>query len=63
MKVVVDTKVCQNWGQCAMTAPEVFHVGPDGLMTVLLENPDESMRAKVEDAVDGCPEQALRLED
>jgi ferredoxin len=62
LKVVVDWDLCQDHGQCAFAAPEVFEIGEDGRMHVLIEEPDESLRSKVEDAADVCPVQAIKLE-
>ena len=49
LKVVVDWDLCQDHGQCAFAAPEVFEIGDDGRMHVLIEEPDESLRSKVEE--------------
>jgi ferredoxin len=62
-KVIVDWDLCQDHGQCAFAAPEVFQIGDDGKMVVLVEEPDESLRSKVEDAADVCPVQAIRIQD
>ena len=63
MKVVVDFDVCQSNAICQGLAPEVFEVRDDGYLYVLQENPDESLRTKVEMAVNSCPVQAITLED
>jgi ferredoxin len=44
-------------------APEVFEVRDDGFLYILNETPDESLRARVEEAVRLCPTQAITLED
>jgi ferredoxin len=44
-------------------APEVFEVRDDDFLYVLQENPPEELRAKVEEAVQRCPKQAITLED
>jgi ferredoxin len=41
--------------------PEVFEVGDDGYLYVLDENPPESMRAQLEEAVRSCPTQAISI--
>jgi ferredoxin len=41
----------------------VFEVRDDGYLYLLQENPDESLRAKVEMAVNSCPVQAISLVD
>lgn len=62
MKVVVDWAACQDHGQCCFAAPEVFQLDDAGKMVVLNENPDESLRDKVEEAADVCPLQAITIE-
>lgn len=63
MKVVVDMDKCQDHGQCAFSAPEVFEINAEGKLVVLNESPDESLRDKVEEAADVCPVQAISIED
>jgi ferredoxin len=63
VKVVVDFDACQSNAVCQGIAPEVFEVRDDGFLYILQENPDEAMRAKVEDAVRSCPVQAISIED
>ena len=64
MKVVVDWDKCQDHGQCAFEAPEVFQIDPEtSKLVVLQEEPDESLRDKVEAAADVCPVQAILIED
>ena len=43
-------------------APEVFEVRDDGFLYVLNETPDESLRAKVEEAARLCPTQSITIE-
>jgi ferredoxin len=42
-------------------APEIFQVGDDDQLTVLNENPPESLRERVLRAVKVCPKQAISL--
>ena len=63
MKVVVDFSLCDSNALCAEAAPEVFEVRDDDLLYVLNENPPESLRAKVEQAVRVCPKQAIKIEE
>lgn len=63
MKVVVDFDLCQSNGICQGLAPEVFEVDDDGYLQLLQEHPDESLRSKVEMAVNSCPVQAISLVD
>ena len=62
MRVVVDYDLCESNALCMAAAPEVFEVRDDDYMYVLQENPPEELRAKVEEAVQRCPTQAIKLE-
>lgn len=61
MKVVVDYKLCESNALCMEAAPEVFEVREDDRLYLLQEDPAESLRAKVEQAVRVCPKQAIRI--
>ena len=63
MRVVVDYDLCESNALCMAAAPEVFEVRDVDFMYVLQENPPEKLRAKVEEAVQRCPKQAIKLED
>jgi ferredoxin len=63
MKVVVDYDVCASTGACMQVCPEVFEVRSDGYLYVLQENPDASLRDKVQQAADLCPTGAISIED
>jgi len=67
MKVIADHDLCQGHGVCEDTAPEVFRLvasadGGYSLVEILVEEPDEALRRKVEEAVRYCPNRALKLE-
>lgn len=62
MKVIVDMALCQDHGQCAIAAPEVFRMNDDGKLEYDA-TPSEAMRDYVEEAADVCPVQAILLED
>ena len=61
MKVVVDFDLCEANAVCMDNAPEIFRVEEDDTLTILQENPPDSLREKVENAVRLCPKQALSL--
>lgn len=63
MKIVVDYELCEGNAVCAKVAPEVFEVGDDDRARVLIENPGEELRPKIEAAVRRCPRQALAIVD
>ena len=62
MKIVIDFDLCEANAVCMEVCPECFRVEEDDSLTVLVENPAESLRAKVEEAVRLCPRQAISLE-
>lgn len=61
MRVVVDYDRCESNAICMQVAPEVFEVRDDDFLYVLNETPGEELRAKVEEAVQRCPKQALSI--
>ena len=63
MRIVVDYDRCESNGLCMGILPEVFEVRDDDFMYVLDETPPEELRAKVLQAVNACPTQALSIED
>lgn len=63
MRVRIDWDLCQGHANCMGDAPEVFRVDDDGKLTVLLEQPPESLRDKVTLAVRYCPTGAIRVEE
>ena len=63
MRVVVDMDVCESNAICQGIAPEVFEVRDDDVLYLLIEQPDESLRPKIEQAVRMCPKQAISIED
>jgi len=63
MRVVVDFNQCESNALCMAAAPEVFDLDDDDQLHVLIENPAEDLREKVELAVRTCPKQAITLLD
>jgi len=61
MRVVIDENLCEGNAECMRLAPEVFVVGDDDRAHLLVEQPDESLRSRVEAAVRRCPRQALAI--
>lgn len=62
MRVVVNMSQCESNALCMGVAPDIFVVDDDDNLTVLDEHPDESARARVEEAVRMCPKQAISIE-
>lgn len=62
MKVVVDFTKCTGLGICESLAPDFFEVNDEGDLVLLKEDiTDEELQA-VEEAVSGCPTEALLLQ-
>jgi ferredoxin len=64
MKVIVDELRCDAHGVCVDVCPEVFSLNDDDdMVTVLVDEPDESLREKLNRAALVCPKAAIRIED
>ncbi len=63
MRVVVDYDLCESNAICMQIAPDVFEVRDDDFLYVLNETPGEDRRASLDEAVQRCPKQAIRVED
>lgn len=61
MRVVVNPDLCEGNALCVKEAPEVFVLGDDDQAHLLIENPPEALRQKVDRAVRRCPRNALTL--
>lgn len=62
MKVVVDFDLCESNAVCMGIAPEVFEVRDDDFLYILDESPPETMRERLQEAVQACPRAAIKLE-
>ena len=67
MKLRTDLDLCQGHGMCEDTVPEVFRVvesddGSYSHVELVVPDPDEALREKVETAVRHCPNRALSFE-
>ena len=64
MKVIVDELRCDAHGVCVDACPEVFALDDaDDVVTVLVAEPDESLREKLTRATLVCPKAAITVED
>jgi ferredoxin len=63
MRVVVNFDTCNSNAVCMGLVPEVFEVRADGFLYILDENPAESFRPQLEQAVLECPTQSITVED
>ncbi|MFM7070029.1 MAG: ferredoxin [Actinomycetes bacterium] len=62
-RIDVDADLCQGHGVCESEAPEVFEIGDDHRVRVLVDQPDADARPAVELAVRYCPTRALSIVD
>ncbi len=67
MKVKVDLDLCQGHSVCLAECPEVFNVveTEEGYpqVVVLIEEPPEELRQRVETAATFCPNRVITVED
>lgn len=61
--VTVDFDKCTGLGICESLAPDFFEVNDDGELLVLKEEIGDAELQEVEEAVNGCPTEALKIVD
>ncbi|WP_182379434.1 ferredoxin [Nocardioides sp. WS12] len=59
--VTVDFDKCTGLGICESLAPDFFEVNDDGELLVLKEEISDDELQEVEEAVAGCPTEALKI--
>lgn len=59
--VTVDFDKCTGLGICESLAPDFFEVNDDGELIVLKEDISDGDLQEVEEAVAGCPTEALKI--
>lgn len=62
MKCVVDFDKCTGLGICESLAPDFFEVNDDGDLVQLRTDITDLELQSVEEAVAGCPTEALTIE-
>jgi ferredoxin len=62
MRVVVDYAKCAGLGICESVAPQFFEVNDAGDLVLLREDITDDELQAVEEAVAGCPTEALRIQ-
>lgn len=64
LKVYINQDVCVGSGQCVLTAPDVFDQREaDGIVTLLTDEPHDSLNVEVKKAEQLCPALAIRVEE
>ena len=61
MKIVVDKSRCSSIGLCEATAADIFQIGADGALHILMAEVPEDRRTDLEQACENCPTQALSI--
>jgi ferredoxin len=62
LDVVIERDKCCSYGNCVVVAPNVFTLDDhDGIVQPLDPHPSAAHRAEVEQAVEGCPTEAIVL--
>ncbi len=63
MKVKVNFDLCTSNAVCMGIAPEIFEVRDDGYLYILNENPGPEFDENLRQAVLGCPNGAISVEE
>ncbi|MBM7785710.1 ferredoxin [Tenggerimyces flavus] len=61
MRLEVDRDVCIGSGNCVLTAPDIFDQDDDGVVTLLVADPDADSDTRIREAVERCPSGALAM--
>ena len=63
VNVAVDRDRCIVSGMCTSIAPEIFQIGDDGTLSILIQDLSAELAEKADNAVLCCPVEALFLQD
>jgi ferredoxin len=61
MKIILDRAKCTGLGICESFAPDVFEVDEEGDLILKADTVPNGMLDQVQQAISGCPTEALRL--
>ncbi|MFD6895297.1 ferredoxin [Rhodococcus sp. NPDC060086] len=61
MKVTVDPDLCEAHGLCELSAPELFQLGDEDVVTVLDDNPAPELQDAARRAAGSCPRIAVQI--
>ena len=59
LHVKIDKLICQGTGYCVRLEPEIFAIGADDLVEVLVGKPDAKYADVLEEAAVLCPTRAI----
>jgi ferredoxin len=63
MRIEADVKRCQAYANCLSAAPDLFDLGENGLVEVLVEEPAPERMPAARKAEKLCPVAAISLKD
>jgi ferredoxin len=63
MRITIEPAKCIASGGCRLAAPKVFGQDEDGVVTVLLPEPPEALRASARAAATACPAAVITVEE
>ena len=63
MKVSVDRDLCTGCELCVDSCPEVFEMDDDGISCAKMEEIPEDLEDCAREAADGCPVEAIEIEE
>ena len=61
MKAFVDKDVCIGCGACEAVCPEIISIEDDGLAVAIASEIDTDLIDSANDACDGCPVDAISI--
>jgi len=62
LRVKIDKTKCIGCGTCVEICPEVFGLGDDGKAKFKLTADSQKLKAKIKEAAESCPVQAINIE-
>jgi ferredoxin len=61
MKVMIDTNLCHGNIVCVEVAPEIFKINREGFGEVYTDEIPADLVDKVNEAIEKCPRQAIKI--
>ncbi|MGQ4599832.1 ferredoxin [Nocardia sp. R6R-6] len=63
LQVLIDRDRCTSCGDCVLSVPEVFDLDDRDAKVILLDaQPDSSLLAALEQAVEDCPTDVIEIQ-